>query len=115
MMGGRSWRTILRHVIQNTVGVMMVTVTFQIANAILTLAVLQYLGFGLPAGDAYLGLDAFRRRHVPSGWVLVGGLPGAHHDRDHGCDVQLRWRCRMHSTSDCRRGTPAQAHGLKCR
>lgn len=29
MMGGRSWRTILRHVIQNTVGVMMVTVTFQ--------------------------------------------------------------------------------------
>jgi peptide/nickel transport system permease protein len=26
----------------------MVTVTFQIANAILTLAVLQYLGFGLP-------------------------------------------------------------------
>jgi peptide/nickel transport system permease protein len=26
----------------------MVTVTFQVANAILTLAVLQYLGFGLP-------------------------------------------------------------------
>ena len=48
MMGGRSWRIILRHVIPNTVGVMMVTVTFQIANAILTLAVLQHLGFGLP-------------------------------------------------------------------
>ncbi len=41
-------RIIVRHIIPNTIGVIMVTVTFQIANAILTLAVLQYLGFGLP-------------------------------------------------------------------
>jgi peptide/nickel transport system permease protein len=46
--GGRSWRIIMRHIIPNTIGVIMVTVTFQVANAILTLAVLQYLGFGLP-------------------------------------------------------------------
>jgi peptide/nickel transport system permease protein len=49
VMGGRSWRIIVRHIVPNTIGVIMVTVTFQIANAILTLAVLQYLGFGLPA------------------------------------------------------------------
>jgi peptide/nickel transport system permease protein len=49
VMGGRSWRIIARHIIPNTVGTIVVTVTFQIANAILTLAVLQYLGFGLPA------------------------------------------------------------------
>jgi peptide/nickel transport system permease protein len=48
VMGGRSWRIIVRHIIPNTIGTIMVTVTFQIANAILTLAVLQYLGFGLP-------------------------------------------------------------------
>jgi peptide/nickel transport system permease protein len=48
VMGGRSWRIIMRHIIPNTIGTIMVTVTFQIANAILTLAVLQYLGFGLP-------------------------------------------------------------------
>ncbi len=48
VMGGRSWRIILRHIIPNTIGTIVVTVTFQIANAILTLAVLQYLGFGLP-------------------------------------------------------------------
>jgi len=48
VMGGRSPRIILRHLIPNTIGTIMVTVTFQIANAILTLAVLQYLGFGLP-------------------------------------------------------------------
>jgi peptide/nickel transport system permease protein len=49
VMGGRSGRIIVRHIIPNTIGIIMVTVTFQIANAILTLAVLQYLGFGLPA------------------------------------------------------------------
>jgi peptide/nickel transport system permease protein len=48
VMGGGSWRIILRHIIPNAIGVIMVTVTFQVANAILTLAVLQYLGFGLP-------------------------------------------------------------------
>jgi peptide/nickel transport system permease protein len=48
VMGGRSPRIITRHIIPNTIGTIMVTVTFQVANAILTLAVLQYLGFGLP-------------------------------------------------------------------
>lgn len=47
-MGGGGWRIITRHLIPNTIGTIVVTVTFQIANAILTLAVLQYLGFGLP-------------------------------------------------------------------
>jgi peptide/nickel transport system permease protein len=48
VMGGTPWRIILRHLIPNTIGTIVVTVTFQIANSILTLAVLQYLGFGLP-------------------------------------------------------------------
>jgi peptide/nickel transport system permease protein len=48
-MGGGSARIIIRHLIPNTIGTIVVTVTFQIANSILTLAVLQYLGFGLPA------------------------------------------------------------------
>jgi peptide/nickel transport system permease protein len=48
VMGGRSPRIIVRHIIPNTIGTITVTVTFQVANAILTLAVLQYLGFGLP-------------------------------------------------------------------
>ncbi len=48
VMGGSSFRIIVRHLVPNTIGTIVVTVTFQIANAILTLAVLQYLGFGLP-------------------------------------------------------------------
>ena len=74
VMGGRSWRIIVRHIIPNTIGVIMVTVTFQIANAILTLAVLQYLGFGLPPTTPDLGLDAVRRHHLPAGRILVAGL-----------------------------------------
>ena len=92
VMGGRSGRIILRHIIPNTIGVIMVTVTFQIANAILTLAVLQYLGFGLPPTTPDLGLDAVRRHHLPPGRLLVAGLPGADHDRDHGRRVQLHRR-----------------------
>ncbi len=55
VMGGRSWRIIVRHIVPNTIGTIMVTVTFQIANAILVLAVLQYLGFGLPPTTATWG------------------------------------------------------------
>jgi peptide/nickel transport system permease protein len=55
VMGGRSGRIVMRHIIPNTIGVIMVTVTFQVANAILTLAVLQYLGFGLPANEPTWG------------------------------------------------------------
>ena len=47
-MGGSSWRIILKHLVPNTIGTIVVTVTFQVANAILVLAVLSYLGFGLP-------------------------------------------------------------------
>ena len=47
-MGGGPGRIILRHIIPNTIGTIVVTATFQVADAILILATLQYLGFGLP-------------------------------------------------------------------
>jgi peptide/nickel transport system permease protein len=47
-MGGGSGRIIFKHLVPNTIGTIMVTVTFGVANAILTMTVLQFLGFGLP-------------------------------------------------------------------
>jgi peptide/nickel transport system permease protein len=47
-MGGTSRRAILRHIIPNTIGTIVVTITFQIADAIIILSTLQYFGFGLP-------------------------------------------------------------------
>ncbi len=48
MMGGTGLRTITRHIIPNTVGTIVVNATFQVADAILILAYLSYLGLGVP-------------------------------------------------------------------
>jgi peptide/nickel transport system permease protein len=54
-MGGRSGRIIVRHLVPNTMGTIVVNATFQVADAILTLAVLSYLGFSLPPPTATWG------------------------------------------------------------
>jgi peptide/nickel transport system permease protein len=54
-MGGRSSRIIVRHLVPNTAGTITVNATFQVADAILTLAVLSYLGFSLPPPTATWG------------------------------------------------------------
>lgn len=53
IMGGGRLRTIIRHIIPNTIGVVVVQATFTVANSILLLATLGFLGFGLapPAAD----------------------------------------------------------------
>jgi peptide/nickel transport system permease protein len=47
VMGGGSLRVVLRHIVPNAVGTITVNVSFQIANAILVLATLSYLGLGV--------------------------------------------------------------------
>ncbi len=55
VMGGNSRRVVFRHIIPNAVGTIIVNATFQVADAILVLAVLQYLGFALPPPTATWG------------------------------------------------------------
>jgi ABC-type dipeptide/oligopeptide/nickel transport system permease subunit len=45
--GATSWRLITRHLIPKALGVVIVNVTFQVADAILTVAYVGFLGFGL--------------------------------------------------------------------
>jgi peptide/nickel transport system permease protein len=45
--GSTRWRLIRRHLIPNALGVIIVNVTFNVADAILAVAALGYLGFGL--------------------------------------------------------------------
>jgi ABC-type dipeptide/oligopeptide/nickel transport system permease subunit len=45
--GARQWRLIGRHLLPNAFGVIIVNVTFQVADAILAVATLGFLGFGL--------------------------------------------------------------------
>ena len=55
VMGGSRRRMILRHIIPNTVGTITVNATFQVADAILSLAGLSFLGLGIPAPSANWG------------------------------------------------------------
>ena len=55
VMGGGSARSVIRHIIPNTMSTIVVNATFQVADAILVLAVLSYLGFGLPPPAATWG------------------------------------------------------------
>jgi peptide/nickel transport system permease protein len=49
VMGGSSWRSVSRHIIPNVAGTVIVNATFQVADAILLVAYLGYLGLGIPA------------------------------------------------------------------
>jgi peptide/nickel transport system permease protein len=48
VMGGSSARIVRRHIIPNAVGTIIVNATFQVADAILTVAALSFLGLGIP-------------------------------------------------------------------
>jgi peptide/nickel transport system permease protein len=80
-MGGRRPRVVLRHLLPNTAGTIAVSATFQVADAIILLATLSFLGFGLPPpaatwgsmlsqGTTYL-LDGYWWEVYPAGFVIM--------------------------------------------
>lgn len=80
-MGAGRTRTVLRHLLPNTLGTLIVNATFQVADAIILLATLSFLGFGLapPAatwggmlyqGTSYL-LDGYWWEVYPAGLLIM--------------------------------------------
>jgi peptide/nickel transport system permease protein len=55
MMGGGNRRAILRHIAPNAIGTIVVNATFQVADAILLVAALSYLGLGIAPPHADWG------------------------------------------------------------
>jgi peptide/nickel transport system permease protein len=49
VMGGGGTRAVLRHIAPNAVGTIIVSATFQVADAILLVVALSYLGLGVAA------------------------------------------------------------------
>lgn len=47
VMGAGRWRLITRHLVPNALGVVVVNITFQVADALLAVSILGFLGFGL--------------------------------------------------------------------
>lgn len=68
MMGGGRIRAIVRHIAPNSLGVIIVSVSLQIADAILVLATLSYLGLGV------------QRPSVDWGNMLASGIVGIYQD-----------------------------------
>ena len=55
-LGASSWRIIVRHILPNCLGTIIVNATLSIASAILLETSLSYLGFGVRPPDTSLGL-----------------------------------------------------------
>lgn len=81
VMGGGGGRIVLRHIIPNTIGTIIVNATFQVADAILLLAALGFIGLGVPSpqtdwgsmlsnGTSY-ALDGFWWEIYPTGLAIV--------------------------------------------
>ena len=79
--GAGRTRIIVRHLLPNTVGTLVVNATFQVADAIILLATLSFLGFGLPPpaatwggmlsqGTTYL-LDGYWWEVYPAGVLIM--------------------------------------------
>jgi peptide/nickel transport system permease protein len=73
VMGGGSIRAVLRHIAPNAVGTIMVTATFQIADAILLIVALSYLGLGIrPPQTDWGGMLSNGVQYVYDGyWWLI--------------------------------------------
>jgi len=72
-VGASNTRIILRHIAPNTVNAIMAVSSFNLADAILTVAALSFLGFGLPPPAPDWGLDIQRgQKFLQSGsWWLI--------------------------------------------
>jgi peptide/nickel transport system permease protein len=78
-MGGGASRSIFLHIIPNAIGTIVVNITFQVADAILALAALGYLGFGLPPPAANWGAmlsQGVSYLYAGEWWLIypVGGM-----------------------------------------
>ncbi|MGD0441213.1 MAG: ABC transporter permease [Acidimicrobiales bacterium] len=80
-MGGKRSRIIMRHLLPNVMGTIVVNATFQVADAIIVLALLSYLGFGLaPPAPTWGGMlssgvlyfyDGYWWEIYPAGLMIV--------------------------------------------
>ena len=78
-----------RHLIPNALSVVIVNITFQIADAILIVAFIGFLGFGLHYPQVDWGDQLSDGVDLPAGRLLVVDLPGRHLPDPHGHGVQL--------------------------
>lgn len=76
-MGARPWRIVGRHIVPNAIGTIVVYATFSVADAILLVAALSYLGLGVPPPAANWGsMLSNGLNYVSNGWWWLIYPPG---------------------------------------
>ncbi len=65
------WRILWRTVLPNTVGAVLILATLDIGNAILTVAGLSFIGFGVPPPNPEWGAMISDAQHYPDQWWLA--------------------------------------------
>ncbi|MET3142343.1 UNVERIFIED_ORG: peptide/nickel transport system permease protein [Arthrobacter sp. UYEF2] len=72
-IGGSHWRVVGRHIVPNTVSTLVVNATFQVADAILLVAYVSYLGMGVQAPSTDWGgmLSAGLNAAYSGQWWLI--------------------------------------------
>jgi peptide/nickel transport system permease protein len=69
MMGGGGFRIVLRHIIPNSIGTIMVNATFQVADAILLVAAINFLGLGIaPPATNWGAMLSDGTEFIANGW-----------------------------------------------
>jgi peptide/nickel transport system permease protein len=74
LMGGGNVRAISRHIIPNAIGTVIVNATFQIADAVLLVAYVSFLGLGIPPPAANWGgllSDGLTYAHDGAWWLIL--------------------------------------------
>jgi peptide/nickel transport system permease protein len=81
VMGGTGRRIVFRHIIPNTIGTIVVNTTFILADAILLLAALGFIGLGVPlpatdwgsmlAQGVNYALNGYWWQIYPTGFAIV--------------------------------------------
>jgi peptide/nickel transport system permease protein len=75
-LGATDLRTIVRHILPNTLAPIFVAATFGVASAILIESTLSFLGFGVPPSTASWGsILSNARQLLPTAWWLTA-FPG---------------------------------------
>lgn len=69
-VGASSWRILWRTLLPNTIGPMIVLATLDIGNAILTVAGLSFIGFGVPPPNPEWGSMISDAQQYPDQWWL---------------------------------------------
>jgi microcin C transport system permease protein len=74
-LGASDFRIMLKHILPNASPVIIANLPFLIAGAITTLASLDFLGLGLPAGSPSLGeLLAQGKNNIAAPWLGITGF-----------------------------------------